>query len=138
MPVLHSGLLGSRPSLPCPLVKASSSLVTSGAQINDEKWKEWQLCSPKSMRTTKAWGASLATPSRSEFRSFPTRVDQDSAKSGLRDTGVAFHPSSFTKKYHWFWLSCLTNPNLPQDSIRKKRQLDCSESKDSRNPACDK
>lgn len=66
---------------------------------------------------------------------FPTRVWPDlSAKSGLKAVAVAFHFQSFTTMCHWFWFSCLTNENLPQNSIKEKKQVNSAEGKDSRNP----
>ena len=41
--------------------------------------------------------------------------------SGLRNASMTFHFSSCTMICNWFWFSCLTNENLPQNSIRREK-----------------
>ena len=65
---------------------------------------------------------------------FISHLGLSEAKSELKNTGMAFHSSSFTNTYHWFWRCCLTNQNLPQTNIRKQKQLSLAKVKDSRNP----
>lgn len=59
---------------------------------------------------------------------------QQLCKEWVKECWCGFPFLVLYNECNWFWFSCLTNENLPQNSIRKKKQVNPAEGKDSRNP----
>lgn len=65
---------------------------------------------------------------------FSSLLTSTLCKEWVKEHWCCFPFLVFTKECNCFWFSCLTNQNFPQNSIRKEKQVNPAEGKDSRNP----